>query len=88
MIFIEEDQKREFEHIRCFAKRKGIERAWDQMLEYLDDYGDEKTRCRFGFHAAPHSFYLVMERQDQHGIWRRVWDGTLYFNGVEWSVHR
>jgi hypothetical protein len=92
-MLVIEDQKY-FESVVEFSKKVGLyeddgttNNALSNRLKYLENYGgknsdgSDRMRVRLMPDGAPMSFYFVIEKRNDAGEWRTLFNGGLLFHG-------
>lgn len=92
-MLIIENQKH-FDEVVAFAKKVGLyeddgktNSALSTRLKYLETYGgkdadgNDRMRVRLAPDFAPMSFYFIIEKRNDTGEWRTLFNGGLLFHG-------
>lgn len=92
-MLIIENQKH-FDEVVAFAKKVGLyeddgttNNALSNRLKYLDGYGgkdsdgNDRMRVHLTPDFAPFSFFFVIEKKNDAGEWRALFNGGLLFHG-------
>lgn len=83
------------DEIKAFAAAEGISEAFQDRLDYLDNYASARrdegieTRCILGYDWAPNSLGFTLEMRRDGGDWKMWMVGGLIFHASDqtWGVH-
>lgn len=67
---------------RAFADHIGQREQFEEMIRYLEYYGDsDRNRLTLFSDFAPYSFTFTIERRGRDGEWSHLLSGGLIYHG-------
>ena len=67
--------------VRAFADEVGLRDQLEKKLQYLEEYAPGII-CKLYPDFAPNSFFFVLGRETERGVWNVCLNGGLIFHGL------